>query len=153
MVSHGSVQLTLYEYFKESIVRLRYDGKAPRKLSSAEVGAATLASKAISSMVTTPLVVLRIRQQDPRNTIDSTGGYASVPRAIKTILRREGVRGLYRGLVPTLVRTLPNALLTFLTYEHFSTTLFAAFGEQDETGSNAAHGKAAATTATTADPK
>ncbi|KAJ9440566.1 Folate transporter 1 [Diplonema papillatum] len=131
LVSHGSIQMTLYESLKKALQSARQKSEAsatPPRLTSAEITACTLGSKCVASMFTTPLVVLRIRVQDPRNSLKGVDvSYGNVVRAVLTIVEREGVAGLYRGLVPTLVRTLPTAVLTFLCYEHVSHLLFSSF--------------------------
>ena len=52
------------------------------------------------------------------------GGGEATPRAydgffqsLRRILRREGVFGLYKGMVPNVLRTLPSSGMTFLVYE------------------------------------
>ena len=128
MVSHGTVQITLYEFCKTQLGRRRglWGCEEGARLNTAEIAAATLGSKCVASMFTTPLVVLRIRLQDPRNVAGHE--YQGVLRSLQYIVKHEGVRGLYRGLVPTLVRTLPGAIITFLSYEHISNALFDVSG-------------------------
>jgi hypothetical protein len=36
---------------------------------------------------------------------------------MRTILRREGVGGLYKGLLPNVLRVMPQSAITFLVYE------------------------------------
>eukprot|EP01059_Diplonema_ambulator_P027182 TRINITY_DN4495_c0_g1_i2.p1 TRINITY_DN4495_c0_g1~~TRINITY_DN4495_c0_g1_i2.p1 ORF type:complete len:351 (+),score=24.00 TRINITY_DN4495_c0_g1_i2:31-1083(+) len=129
MVSHGSVQMTLYEGLKSWCSS--FHAQPGSRLSTWEICFSTLTSKCIASMFTTPLVVLRIRVQDPRNSLSETDvRYSqSVIRAFQTIVHREGYAGLYRGLIPTLVRTVPNALVIFLSYESISSFLLSTFGE------------------------
>ena len=43
--------------------------------------------------------------------------YESSWRSVQVILRREGVRGLYKGLVPNVLRVMPQSAITFLVYE------------------------------------
>ncbi len=68
---------------------------------------ATAISKAIAAMITYPCQNVRACQQ------------ASATKGIRAadIVRREGVRGLYRGLVPYLMHVMPNACLVFAVYE------------------------------------
>lgn len=47
---------------------------------------------------------------------DHNRGYRSVYHAITTIVRAEGVRGLFRGLVPGISAIAPNAAIQFGTY-------------------------------------
>ena len=43
--------------------------------------------------------------------------YNSFVHAFRTILKREGFTGLYKGLVPNLLRVMPQSAVTFLVYE------------------------------------
>lgn len=43
--------------------------------------------------------------------------YESSWRSVQVILRREGIRGLYKGLVPNVLRVMPQSAITFLVYE------------------------------------
>jgi hypothetical protein len=43
--------------------------------------------------------------------------YSSFARSLADISRREGVAGLYKGMVPNVMRTLPSSGVTFMVYE------------------------------------
>jgi solute carrier family 25 thiamine pyrophosphate transporter 19 len=43
--------------------------------------------------------------------------YSSLSGAIASIAAREGVRGLYKGLMPGLVKSAPASAITFAVYE------------------------------------
>ncbi len=43
--------------------------------------------------------------------------YASFAKSLSEIVRREGVGGLYKGMVPNVLRTLPSSGVTFMVYE------------------------------------
>ena len=62
-------------------------------------------------MITYPCQNIRARQQ--------AGELANAPKNLQTILKHEGFRGLYRGLLPTLVHVTPNVCIVFLAYEFF----------------------------------
>ncbi|KAI9001961.1 mitochondrial carrier domain-containing protein [Gaertneriomyces semiglobifer] len=57
-----------------------------------------------STLATNPLWVIRTRvmTQPSRPTVGAPYYYSSTPEAFNTILRTEGIRSLYRGLVPSL---------------------------------------------------
>lgn len=42
----------------------------------------------------------------------------SMTSVLKKVLRKEGVRGLYKGLTPTLLRTFPSTGALFVAYEN-----------------------------------
>lgn len=44
-------------------------------------------------------------------------GYTSMGSAIGTILREEGIKGLYKGLTPNLLKVAPSMAASWLSYE------------------------------------
>lgn len=70
-------------------------------------------SKAVASAVAYPHEVLRSRLQYHGGQFK----YSNLPGAIKTIIKEEGIRGLYGGMGTNLVRTVPTCIITFLVYE------------------------------------
>ena len=43
--------------------------------------------------------------------------YTGTWHGLVTIVSQEGVRGLYKGLLPSLVKAVPSTLITFLFYD------------------------------------
>lgn len=78
----------------------------------------------ISQTLTYPLDVLRRRMQ-VSGMKDSRLGYSdkSAWGAIRTIVKAEGVFGLYRGIVPNLLKVAPSIGTSFATYEFVRNTL------------------------------
>lgn len=78
--------------------------------------AAGAISGAVAQTCTYPFDVLRRRFQ-----INSMSGmgfqYKSITHAITTILKEEGVRGLYKGLVPNLLKVAPSMASSWLSFE------------------------------------
>ena len=128
LVSHGAIQFTCYENLK-SIARggvsvapdddTKGDDNdtAPsmeqRELTSTECAVYGMLSKILASFVTYPQQVVRARMQklqiEERNQIK----YKSVLQSFGTISRREGISGMYKGMVPNLARMLPSTGVTF----------------------------------------
>ena len=46
--------------------------------------------------------------------------YKGMYHALKEILIREGFTGLYKGIIPSLIKSAPAGAVTFLAYEHIS---------------------------------
>ena len=57
-----------------------------------------------------PLDTVRRRMQLKGKTYNSTLD------AFKTIIRDEGAKGLYRGMVPNALKIVPNNAIRFMTY-------------------------------------
>lgn len=67
-------------------------------------------------MLTIPSDVLRRRFQI--NTMSGMGyQYKSIFDAIVVILTQEGIKGLYKGLVPNLLKVAPSMASSWLSYE------------------------------------
>ena len=96
-----------------------------------------VASKLFASTVTYPSQVVRARMQQRREAETSDANAPLRKRAPSTTaLRarsatssgREGASGLYKGMVPNVLRTLPSSGVTFMVYESVRSFL----GEEDE---------------------
>lgn len=123
LVSHGAIQFAVYEELKSAAYHLR-DFIRPlgdksvsddKTLSSAEITACGALSKMAASIVTYPSQVVRSRLQQ---RMDSRAlQYKGVVDVLRKTMAREGVGGLYKGLVPNVLRVMPQSALTFLVYE------------------------------------
>jgi hypothetical protein len=96
---------------------------APSPLSSASVRlvVASSISKVAASLLTDPHEVIRARLQDQRST--SPRAYAGIVDCARTILRDEGLAGLYSGFSANLARALPATAVMFVVYEFVLRTL------------------------------
>ncbi|KAF9046770.1 mitochondrial NAD transporter [Panaeolus papilionaceus] len=78
----------------------------------------------VASIATCPLDVVKTKLQAQR-AIPGQMGYLGVLGTVKDILRENGVRGLYRGLGPTILGYLPTWAIYFAVYDGIKTM----FGE------------------------
>ncbi|CAB4434395.1 unnamed protein product [Rhizophagus irregularis] len=78
----------------------------------------------VSSIVTCPLDVVKTRLQNQGKFDQSVPLYSGTGGTLKRIWAEEGIRGLYRGLGPTLYGYLPTWAIYFSAYDYFK----AAFG-------------------------
>ncbi|RAH42991.1 putative mitochondrial folate carrier protein Flx1 [Aspergillus brunneoviolaceus CBS 621.78] len=125
-VSHGALQFMAYEQLKLYRTRMAAgdaqggtDGPSSWRPESPELGnvdyfVLSSLSKLFAGCVTYPYQVLRSRLQ----TYDAHIIYMGVRDAVMKIWVREGIKGFYKGLVPNLLRVLPNTWVTFLVYEN-----------------------------------
>ncbi|KAH9936120.1 mitochondrial carrier domain-containing protein [Fomitopsis serialis] len=79
----------------------------------------------VASVATCPLDVIKTRLQAQRHA-HGQAGYEGVVATFKTVLKHNGIRGLYRGLGPTILGYLPTWAIYFAVYdgikEHFGRT-------------------------------
>lgn len=109
---HVAIQFPLYEKAKSLQRTDKNDTNEPLKVH--EILFASTGSKVIATVATYPHEVLRTRFQN--QTTDSPK-YTSIPQAIRTILKEEGFRGFYRGMMTTVMRVVPASAVTLITYE------------------------------------
>ncbi|GAB4819511.1 hypothetical protein N2152v2_006557 [Parachlorella kessleri] len=94
----------------------RGGGQAQRTLTSAEITAFGALSKMAASIATYPSQVVRSRLQQ-RMDAGRALRYTGVGDVLRKTLAREGVGGFYKGLVPNVLRVMPQSAVTFLVYE------------------------------------
>ncbi|PNY27986.1 mitochondrial carrier [Tolypocladium capitatum] len=83
---------------------------AVRKLAAGAI------SGAVAQTCTYPFDVLRRRFQI--NTMSGMGyRYKSIPDAVRAIVGQEGIRGLYKGIVPNLMKVAPSMASSWLSFE------------------------------------
>lgn len=126
----STIQWILYEQMKHFInmraERLAASGRERTRIDNvadwfARSGAAGMA-KLIASLVMYPheVVRTRLRQAPMRN---GKPKYTSLIQCFKLIYKEEGFKSFYGGLTPHLMRTVPNSMIMFGTWEIFTKAL------------------------------
>ncbi|KAI0643165.1 mitochondrial NAD transporter [Trametes meyenii] len=70
----------------------------------------------VASVATCPLDVIKTKLQAQR-AIHQGQGYLGVVATLKDILKHDGIRGMYRGLGPTILGYLPTWAIYFAVYD------------------------------------
>ena len=70
-------------------------------------------SSAAGQLLAYPLHLVKTRM------ISKSGHYRNIVDVFRKTLVNEGFRGLYRGLLPSFIKSVPSHGLTFLVYEYF----------------------------------
>lgn len=133
-LTHVAIQFPLYEFFKTQFTGYGIGEHPAEDHGSTWLGitAATFLSKICASTATYPHEVLRTRlqTQQRRHNVASSDGmrqgqpkYNGMIETCKIIIKEEGWRGFYAGLGTNLIRAVPSAMTTMLTYELLQRTI------------------------------
>lgn len=123
LVSHGAIQFAAYEELKGASFHIRHHLRSFRsesqnmhdELTPVEISACGALSKVVASAATYPSQVVRSRLQQRMDA--RTIRYDGIVDVVKKTMRREGIRGFYKGIFPNVLRVMPQSALTFLVYE------------------------------------
>lgn len=111
--AHGAFHFVVYENLKSW---LSQDGQ--RKLSIADVIFSSCIAKTCALSTTYPLQTIRCRLQ--MTPFHNKYVYGNIGETIIKTWKREGLKGYYKGLVPSILRVLPATCITFIIYEKVS---------------------------------
>jgi solute carrier family 25 phosphate transporter 23/24/25/41 len=123
MFPYSALDLTTYEYLKKWCIKrnakrrgLKEDDPAalPSKLTTGGIGAV---SSSFGATAVYPLNLLRTRMQSQGTAIHPPT-YTGWRDCLKKTIKKEGVRGLYRGLTPNLMKVVPSMSISYMTYEY-----------------------------------
>ena len=153
-LTHVAIQFPLYEIFKEKFTGIgkgQKESDEDRSHHFYGLALAVFLSKVCASTATYPHEVVRTRLQTQQRPATSPGmplreglkmpadhgrppgmippvvdgiRYRGTVQTCKTILMEEGWRGFYAGLGTNLIRAVPSAMTTILTFEYLKKTLF-----------------------------
>ncbi|CAL4976122.1 unnamed protein product [Urochloa decumbens] len=114
-VAHVAIQLPVYE--KVKLYFAKRDNTTVDKLSPTQVAMCSSGSKVAASIITYPHEVVRSKLQEQGRDHRGATRYSGVTDCIKQVYKNEGFPGFYRGCATNLLRTTPNAVITFTSYE------------------------------------
>ncbi|KAH6561044.1 hypothetical protein BASA60_000128 [Batrachochytrium salamandrivorans] len=100
-----------YEFFKSHLSKKLPDTSHQPLVHMMSASAGEI----IACIVRVPTEIVKQRMQ--------TRMYTSVPQAVGDILKREGIRGFYRGYTMTIFREIPFACVQFPLYENMKKRL------------------------------
>ena len=119
----------LYFYFYEAAKR-RVSGPENRP-TSLQTAYAAWEGGTLTSLLTNPIWLVKTRMQlQGDGGVGKRAPYASLGNALASIVREEGVRGLYRGIVPALLLT-SHGVVQFTSYEFMKREFASKPGEDD----------------------
>ncbi|GBO30685.1 putative calcium-binding mitochondrial carrier CBG00135, partial [Araneus ventricosus] len=83
------------------------------------------ASSSCGQIVSYPLALIRTRLQAQAITSVHTQEACTMIGLFKTIVKREGVAGLYRGITPNFMKVAPAVSISYVVYEYSRSKLGA----------------------------
>ncbi|KEG12998.1 putative mitochondrial carrier protein [Trypanosoma grayi] len=110
----NALNFPLYEVFKF----YRLQRTCRDSLSTQDVCVCSTVAKACVTVAAHPINVLKTRLQDHRSRCGELQ-YVSLVQSVVLIWKRHGVRGIYRGIIPAFLQSVPRSVLTFVLYERF----------------------------------
>lgn len=135
IIPYSAIHFGLYEHFRRSFVGVAYGNEVPRKISTVIDLLAGSCSGATAVMLTYPLDIVRTRlayiseagsipvEGDAKTSMrhaclsKASRPHETIRTVLHDTLQREGVRGLYRGIGPSIYGILPYAGLKFFVYQ------------------------------------
>ncbi|KAL8795696.1 MAG: hypothetical protein Q9195_001934 [Heterodermia aff. obscurata] len=148
-LTHVAIQFPLYEVFKKEFTGLgsQKETEADKAHHFYGIAFAVFLSKICASTATYPHEVVRTRLQTqqrslPSQCVEKAGDHGRPPgdlsrkrvikglqyrgtvETCKAILAEEGWRGFYAGLGTNLIRAVPSAMTTIITFEYLKKALF-----------------------------
>ncbi|MCO5614081.1 hypothetical protein L7F22_068362 [Adiantum nelumboides] len=118
IIPYAGIDLATYESLKKSAKKLLPANQEPGPLIQLCCG---MFSGALGATCVYPLQLVRTRLQAQR--MNSAVRYKGMVDAFQRIWREEGFLAFYKGLFPNLLKVLPAASITYITYEEMKKRL------------------------------
>ena len=116
---YSAIDLTTFEYTKQWIIRRNvkngFRGKdaRPGSVATAVIGGF---GGAFAASVVWPLNLLRTRMQT-QGTVVHPKTYTGFLDCTRQTLQGEGVKGLFKGITPNLIKVVPAVAITYVVYD------------------------------------
>jgi solute carrier family 25 phosphate transporter 23/24/25/41 len=123
MFPYSAIDLGTFEFLKSRIIaynaqtmNLPIDDDAcrPGSFATGTIGAF---SGAFGASVVYPINLLRTRLQ-AQGTILHPQTYTGVVDCAKKTIKKEGMKGLFKGITPNLLKVVPSVSITYVVYEN-----------------------------------
>ncbi|KAK2647296.1 hypothetical protein Ddye_014785 [Dipteronia dyeriana] len=123
-IPHSIIKFYTYESLKQMLLPSLHSTAHPNTLQTLVCGGL---AGSTAALFTTPFDVVKTRLQT--QIPGSMSQYNSVYHALEEIAKHEGLKGLYRGLIPRLVMYMSQGALFFASYEFFKKAFFSEVPE------------------------
>eukprot|EP00698_Gefionella_okellyi_P001843 TRINITY_DN11683_c0_g1_i1.p1 TRINITY_DN11683_c0_g1~~TRINITY_DN11683_c0_g1_i1.p1 ORF type:complete len:464 (-),score=103.62 TRINITY_DN11683_c0_g1_i1:2-1393(-) len=113
-IPHSGFALGTYQVAKDAVEALHPD----REPGVTELMACATVSSLTGQLVSYPLHVVKARLI-MQGTAGSETQYKGTVHALKHIMQHEGLPGMFRGFMPSLLKGVPSHCITYVVYEYF----------------------------------
>ncbi|KAL1614343.1 Mitochondrial succinate-fumarate transporter [Diplodia seriata] len=110
--TNQAANFTVYTMLKAKLVQRQPHGRDPPSHQTAAIG---LISGAVGPMCNAPIDTIKTRMQNSAKAPGESGRKGVF--IVVDMLRNEGVRALYKGVTPRVIRVAPGQAVTFTVYE------------------------------------
>ncbi|OAX79154.1 hypothetical protein ACJ72_06527 [Emergomyces africanus] len=121
MFPYAAIDLTTFEYLKSILLarkaKLYHCHEDDVPLNNFATGAIGAFSGALSASIVYPMNVLRTRLQ-AQGTVLHSPTYTGIVDVTRKTLSQEGIRGLFRGITPNLLKVAPSVSISYIVYEN-----------------------------------
>lgn len=128
MFPYSAIDLGTFEFLKASLIAynarklalpLDHEDCKPGSFSTGAIGAF---SGSFGASVVYPINLIRTRLQ-AQGTKAHPRVYGSAMDCARITIRKEGVKGLFKGITPNLLKVIPSVSITYVVYENAKTML------------------------------
>lgn len=121
MFPYAAIDLMTFETLKSALLvraaRRNHCHEDDVPLSNFSTGVIGAFSGALSASIVYPMNVLRTRLQAQGSVLHKPT-YTGIVDVTRKTLRSEGVRGLFRGITPNLLKVAPSVSISYIVYEN-----------------------------------
>jgi len=121
MFPYAAIDLGTFEYLKKTITEhnarkrgCHEEDARPNGFTTAVIGGF---AGALGASIVYPLNLLRTRLQS-QGTVLHPPTYTGITDVLRQTMKNEGMRGLYKGLTPNLLKVVPAMSITYVVYEN-----------------------------------
>ncbi|XP_067827292.1 mitochondrial adenyl nucleotide antiporter SLC25A23-like [Heptranchias perlo] len=119
IIPYAGIELSVYETVKKNYChKYGRDPSDPGVLVHLGSG---IISSSCGQLGSYPLALVRTKMQ--AHAIVSSGPQLSILQHFRSIIREEGLTGLYRGFIPNCMKVVPAVSISYVVYEHMKSLL------------------------------
>nr|CAI5853494.1 unnamed protein product [Callosobruchus analis] len=118
IVPYAGIDLAVYETLKKKYITSHSSNEQPSFWTLLACGSV---SSTLGQMCSYPLALVRTRLQAQGK--DYYPSSATMTGMFRTIIEKEGLLGLYRGITPNFVKVIPAVSISYVVYEYSSRLL------------------------------